>query len=69
MKKVRIDLYGMTIEYERPLMPEHRFKALCLLAASNMYAGMVAKVAASCGLEGVGVIAAATFLICMIASA
>lgn len=67
--KVRFDLYGVTIEYERPPMPEHRFKALCLLAAGGMYAGMVAKVAALCGLAGVGVIAVATFLICMAASA
>lgn len=66
--KVRFDLYGVTIEYERPPMTEHRFKALCLLAAGGMYASMVAKVAASCGLAGVGVIAVATFLICMAAS-
>lgn len=69
MKKVRIYLPGMTIEREWPMMPEPRFKALCLLAAGGMYAGMVAKVAALCGLAGVGIIAVATFLICMIASA
>lgn len=67
--RVRFDLNGVTLEYERPPMPEHRFKALCLLAAGGMYAGMVAKVAASCGLAGVGVIAVATFLVCMAASA
>lgn len=67
--KMRLVLYSVTVEYERPPMPEHRFKALCLLAAGGMYAGMVAKVAALCGLAGVGVIAVATFLICMAASA
>ena len=67
--KMRLVLYGVTVEYEQPPMPEHRFKALCLLAAGGMYAGMVAKVAALCGLEGLGVIAVATFLVCMIASA
>ena len=67
--RVRFDLNGVTLEYERPPMPEHRFKALCLLAAGGMYARMVVKVAASCGLAGVGVIAVATFLVCMIANA
>ena len=67
--KMRLVLYSVTVEYERPPMPEHRFKALCLLAAGGMYAGMAAKVAALCGLAGVGVIAVATFLICMAASA
>ena len=67
--KMRLVLYGVTIEYERPPMPERRFRALCLLAAGGMYARRVVKVAASCGLAGVGVIAVATFLVCMIASA
>ena len=67
--KMRLYLYGVTIEYERPPMPERRVRALCLLAAGGMYARMVVKVAASCGLAGVGVIAVATFLVCMIASA
>lgn len=50
-------------EYERPPMPEGRFKALCLLAAGGLYVCLVAAVAALCGTIGVGVVAAATLLI------
>lgn len=47
--KLRVDLHGLIIEYERRPVPEHRFKLLCLLAASGIYAGMVCGVAALCG--------------------
>lgn len=67
--KMRLVLYGVTVEYERPPMPEHRFKALCLLAAGGMYVGMVCGVAALCGAAGVGVIALATFFIGAVSNA
>lgn len=50
-------------EYDRPPMPEGRFKALCLLAAGGLYVCLVAAVAALCVTIGVGVVAAATLLI------
>lgn len=67
--KVRFDLNGVTLEYERPPMPEHRFRALCLLAAGGLYACMVCNVAALCGAAGVGVIALATFVIGAVSNA
>lgn len=65
MKRVKIDLCGIVFEYERPPMPEHRFKALCLLSAAGIYGGMVAKVAALCGTVGVAVVGVATFFVVM----
>ena len=67
--RVRFDLNGVTLEYERPPMPEHRFRALCLLAAGGLYVGMVCGVAALCGAAGVGVIALATFFIGAVSNA
>lgn len=61
--RIRLERSGTVFEYERPPMPEHRFKALCLLAAGGLYVGLVAAVAALCGTIGVGVVAAATLLI------
>jgi len=67
--KLKLDLHGVTVEYERAPMPEHRFRALCLLAAAGMYGGMVAGVAALCGFLGVAAVGVATLLAVMIASA
>lgn len=61
--KLTFNLRGVVVEYERPPMPEGRFRALCLLAAGGLYVGLVAAVAALCGTIGVGVVAAATLLI------
>lgn len=62
--RIRLERSGTVFEYERPPMPEHRFKALCLLAAGGLYVGLVAAVAALCGTIGVGGgVAAATLLI------
>lgn len=61
--RIRLERSGTVFEYERPPMPEGRFKALCLLAAGGLYVGLVAAVAALCGTIGVGVVAAATLLI------
>ena len=41
--RIRLERSGTVFEYERPPMPEHRFKALCLLAAGGLYVGLVAK--------------------------
>ena len=51
--RIRLERSGTVFEYERPPMPEHRFKALCLLAAGGLYVGLVAAVAALCGEFGV----------------
>lgn len=61
--KLRFDIRGVVVEYERPPMPEHRFRTVCLLVAGGLYVGMVCGVAALCGAVGVGVIALATFFI------
>ncbi len=60
---------GTVFEYESRPMPEHRFKALCLLAAGGLYVGLVAAVAALCGGFGVLMVAAVTLFVVMIASA
>ena len=61
--RIRLERSGTVFEYERPPMPEHRFKALCLLAAVGLYGGMVAAVAALCGGWGVAAIAAVTMVV------
>ena len=57
---------GAVFAYERPPLPEHRFKALCLLAAGGLYVGLMA---ALCGAVGVGIIAAATLFAILFANA
>lgn len=47
---------------------EHRFKALCLLAAGALYVGLVAAVAALCGEFGVLMVVILTFVAVMSAS-
>ena len=67
--RIRLEHNGTVFEYERPPMPEHRFKALCLLAAGGLYVGLVAAVAALCGGWGVLMVAVVTLFVVMIASA
>lgn len=64
--KLKLDLHGVTFEYERRPMPEHRFKTLCLLAAAGMYGGMIVGVASLCGVWGVAAVGFVTLLIAMI---
>ncbi len=64
--KLKLDLHGVIVEYERPPMPENRFRVLCLLAAAGVYGGMVAGVAALCGFPGVAAVGVATILAAMI---
>ncbi len=66
--KLRFKRGGVEVEYERPPMPEHRFKALCLLAAGALYVGLVAAVAALCGEFGVLMVVILTFVAVMAAS-
>lgn len=66
--RIRLEHNGTVFEYERPPMPEHRFKALCLLAAGGLYVGLVAAVAALCGGWGVLMVAVVTLVVVMIAS-
>lgn len=67
--RIRLEHNGTVFEYERRPMPEGRFKALCVLAAAGVYAGMVWAVAALCGGFGVLMVAAVTLIVVMIASA
>ncbi len=66
--RIRLERSGTVFEYERPPMPEHRFKALCLLAAGALYVGLVAAVAALCGEFGVLMVVILTFVAVMAAS-
>ena len=50
--RIRLEHNGTVFEFERRPMPEGRFKALCVLAAAGVYAGMVWAVAALCGVLG-----------------
>lgn len=50
--KIRLEHNGTAFEFERPPMPEGRFRALCVLAAAGVYAGMVWAVAALCDVPG-----------------
>ena len=67
--RIRLERSGTVFEYDRPPMPEGRFKALCLLAAGGLYVGLVAAVAALCGGWGVLMVAVVTLFVVMIASA
>ena len=66
--RIRLERSGTVFEDERPPMPEHRFKALCLLAAGGLYVGLVAAVAALCGEFGVLMVVILTFVAVMSAS-
>ncbi len=61
--RIRFERGGVVLEYERKPMKEGRFRSLCLLGAGAVYAGMVAAVAALCGLPGLFVIAVASVLL------
>ena len=67
--RIRLEHNGTVFEFERPPMPEHRFKTLCLLAAGGLYVGLVAAVAALCGGWGVAAIMVVTLFVVMITSA
>ncbi len=67
--RIRLEHNGTVFEFERRPMPEGRFKALCVLAAAGVYAGMVWAVAALCGGWGVAAVALVTLFVVMTASA
>lgn len=60
--KIHFEHNGTTLEYERRPMPEHRIKALCLLAAGGLYVGLAVGIAKLCGIWGILVLAGATVL-------
>lgn len=66
--KIRFERGGVVLEYEQKPMKEGRFRVLCLLGAGVVYAGMVAAVAALCGLPGVIAVGIGTILCMAIAS-
>lgn len=64
--KIRLERNGTVFEFERQPMKEGRFRALCLLAAAGLYAGMVAAITALCGLPGLGVAGVVTLFVILI---
>lgn len=60
--KIRLERSGTSFEFERPPMSKHRFRALCLLAAGGIYARMAIGIAKLCGICGLLVLVAATFI-------
>lgn len=66
--RIRLEHNGTVFEFERRPMPEGRFKALCVLAAAGVYAGMVWAVAALCGGWGVVAIMVVTLFVVMTGS-
>lgn len=53
---------GFTATIDRPPLSEGRFKAVCVLAAAGVYAGLVVAVAALCGVPGLIVVGVVTVL-------
>lgn len=66
--RIRLEHSGTVFEFERAPLPEHRFKALCLLAAGGLYVGMAIAVAKLCGVFGLIVLGVATFLVIVAAN-
>ena len=64
--KIRLERDDTTLEFERAPMPESRFRALCILLATVVYAGMVVLTAWLCGLLGVLVIGTVTVLTALV---
>lgn len=67
--KIRLDYRGVCFEYERGPLPEHRFKALCLLAACGLYVGLFLGVTALCGVLGAVVAGILTVIISIVIGA
>lgn len=67
--RIRLSNNGTIFEFERKPLPESRFRALCVLAAAGVYAGMVWAVAALCGVLGLLLGGVVTLFVAMIARA
>lgn len=65
--KIRFERGDTAFEVERDPMPPERFKAVCALAGTGVYAGLVIGVAALCGIWGVVVVLGTTVILAMIA--
>ena len=66
--RIRLEHNGTVFEFERRPMPEGRFKALCVLAAAGVYAGMVWAVAALCDVPGLVTVLAGTVVVGLLAN-
>lgn len=66
--KILFSYNGVKLEYERKPMAEDRFRALCLLGACGMYAGLVLGVVTLCGETGALLAAGATVIVAAFAS-
>ena len=61
--KIHVEHNGTVFEFESRPMKEGRFRALFLLAAAGVYAGMVAAVAALCSVPGLVLLLAGTVVV------
>lgn len=61
--KIRFEHNGVTFEFERPPLPESRFKAICGLAAAGIYVGLALGAAALCGFQGLVAVVVATAVV------
>lgn len=66
--RLRFEKDGIVFEYERKPLPESRFRALCLLGACGIYAGLVLGVVSICGIAGALLAAGATVIAAAFAS-
>lgn len=64
--RIKLDLHGGILEYERKPMHESRFRLLYTLAAAALYVCMVIGVTALCGFLGLLVTAAFTIIVFLI---
>lgn len=61
--RIKLDLHGGILEYERKPMQENRFRLLYTLLAAALYVGMAIGVTALCGFLGLLVIAVVTVIV------
>lgn len=66
--KIKLDLHGVVLEYEKKPIHPARFRRLCALAAIAMYAGMVVGVTALSGVLGLLVMVFATVVVLAVGS-
>ena len=66
--KIRLEHNGAIFEFERQPFPAGRFRAICTLVGTGIYAGMVTAVTALCGVLGLLLTMGGTVLVGMVAA-
>lgn len=61
--KIKLDLHGVILEYEKKPMQEGRFRLLYTLLAAALYVCLTVGVTALCGFLGLVVVAAVTVIV------